>query len=49
VQALLDDIRDRSPRPADIIQVADDATGGALCEERLGRIDAGIRALYSAA
>jgi hypothetical protein len=48
VQALLDSIRDPAPQPADILQVVQDATGDALNRERLGRIEAGIRALYAA-
>jgi hypothetical protein len=45
--ALLEEIRDPTPRPEDIIQAVQEAAGG-LSGDRLDRIGARIAALYAA-
>ena len=45
--ALLEEIRDPTPRPEDIIEAIQEAAGG-LSGDRLDRIEARIAALYAA-
>ncbi len=46
--ALLEEIRDPSPRPADVLRAVQEAAGGGLGGHRLTRIAARIAALYGA-